>query len=552
MSVDNEQAIPTLSDSMDKRADALGGSLVDEAVVNSAGRASEDGASVGMAVAEEAVAVDDGPSFERVSSLPFSFARENGVLLESDNDGLVLYHLSDIKLDTFVEVQRVAGCEFRTELLAEDDFRKYLTHSYQRSDNEASLVAEDMDADLDLSRLADEIPSTSDLMDSDQDAPVIRLINALLSQAIREQASDIHIETFEENLVVRFRVDGVLQEVLKPRRALASLLVSRLKVMAKLDIAEKRVPQDGRISVKIAGHAVDIRMSTIPSAHGERVVLRLLDKQAGQLQLDQLRMNPAVKDTLAKALLHPHGVILVTGPTGSGKTTTLYAGLSHINETSRNILTIEDPIEYMLPGIGQTQVNPKADMTFARGLRAILRQDPDVVMVGEIRDIETAEIAVQASLTGHLVLSTLHTNTAVGAVTRLNDMGIEPFLLSSSLVAVMAQRLVRVLCNECKASYAPEPAVLRQLGEPEDSAVTLYKNVGCRACNNSGYRGRTGIYEFILVDDKMRNMIHEGASEYELQEYAHTYSQGIAEHGRERILAGETSVEEVVRVTTAA
>ncbi|MFK8018325.1 MAG: type II secretion system ATPase GspE, partial [Pseudomonadales bacterium] len=485
--------------------------------------------------------------------LPFSFAREHGVLLETVEGKNILRHLPSMSLNSLMEIQRAIGCDFEAVELPEDEFRATLTELYQGSDNEATMAAENLDADLDLSRLAEEIPSTSDLMDSDQDAPVIRLINALLSQAIREQASDIHIETFEEQMVVRFRVDGVLQEVLSPKRALATLLVSRLKVMAKLDIAEKRVPQDGRISVRIAGHAVDIRMSTIPSVHGERVVLRLLDKQAGQLELEQLRMGEGVEANYRKALLHPHGVILVTGPTGSGKTTSLYAGLSHINETSRNILTIEDPIEYMLPGIGQTQVNPKATMTFARGLRAILRQDPDVVMVGEIRDIETAEIAVQASLTGHLVLSTLHTNTAIGAITRMNDMGVEPFLLSSSLVAVMAQRLVRILCLECKEHYQPEASTLKLLGvEVVPAGAMTYRAKGCRSCSQSGYRGRTGIYELIMIDEEMRHMIHDGASEQELHLHARRSSQGIIDHGRERVFAGETSVEELVRVTTAA
>lgn len=492
--------------------------------------------------------VDVAPPADK--KLPFAFASQMGVLLEYLDGVPTLHYLPSITLSTLLEVQRYLSCEFRSRPISEAAFKDKLAELYQRSKNEAIQMAEHLDADLDLIRLADEIPTTSDLMDAEQDAPVIRLINALLSQAIREQASDIHIETFEDNLIVRFRVDGVLQEVLSPRRALAPLLVSRLKVMAKLDIAEKRVPQDGRISVKIAGHAVDIRVSTIPSVHGERVVLRLLDKQAGQLELAQLRMNPVVRERFETALRQPHGVILVTGPTGSGKTTTLYAGLTHINDTSRNILTIEDPIEYMLQGIGQTQVNAKAKMTFARGLRAILRQDPDVVMVGEIRDIETAEIAVQASLTGHLVLSTLHTNTAIGAITRLHDMGVEPFLLSSSLVAVMAQRLVRILCEECKQPYRATQATLTLLGQEHDGAE-IYKAKGCKACNKSGYRGRTGIYELILIDDQMRGLIHEGAAEQELTRYARQHSQGIAEHGRERVLAGETSIEEVMRVTSA-
>jgi general secretion pathway protein E len=484
-------------------------------------------------------------------SLPFTFAQQHGVLVRATEPFTVL-HRQPLPVAVLTELRRYLGGPFGLEQVAEADFQRALTRAYQKDNNQASQVADDLGADLDLSRLADEIPETADLMDAEGDAPIIRLINAILSQAVREQASDIHIETFEDRLSVRYRIDGVLSEVLSPKRMLAPLLVSRLKVMAKLDIAEKRVPQDGRISVKIAGHAVDIRMSTIPSAHGERVVLRLLDKQAGQLELKQLQMNPVVLEAYSKGLRTPHGIILVTGPTGSGKTTTLYAGLSHINETTRNILTIEDPIEYMLPGIGQTQVNAKVEMTFARGLRAILRQDPDVVMVGEIRDLETAEIAVQASLTGHLVLSTLHTNTAVGALTRLNDMGIESFLLSSSLIGVMAQRLVRLLCPVCKeAQQVTEPQAL-WLGLDPDSDIQIYHPRGCERCNDTGYRGRTGIYELIEIDDTLRTMIHEGASEQMMLKQARTSSEGIAEDGKRRILAGETSMEEVLRVTTAA
>ncbi len=486
-------------------------------------------------------------------SLPFAFAKQYGVLLEEEAGRPVVLYLGQPALAVLTELRRVLQSPFTLQQVNENEFQRRLTLGYQRGNNEAVQMAEDLSADIDLTRLADEIPETGDLMEAEDDAPIIRLINAILSQAVREQASDIHVETFEDRLSIRYRVDGVLAEVLSPKRMLAPLLVSRLKVMARLDIAEKRIPQDGRISVKIAGHAVDIRMSTIPSAHGERVVLRLLDKQAGQLQLQQLAMNEQVFQAYKKSLRSPHGIILVTGPTGSGKTTTLYAGLSHINETSRNILTIEDPVEYMLPGVGQTQVNTKVDMTFARGLRAILRQDPDIVMVGEIRDLETAEIAVQASLTGHLVLSTLHTNTAIGAVTRLQDMGIEPFLLSSSLIGVMAQRLVRLLCNDCKETYTPSTSELDLLGvNTQDELPTLYRGKGCEHCNYSGYRGRTGIYELIEVDDAMRLMIHEGSSEQAMLEAARKRYPGIVEDGRRRVLAGETSVEEVLRVTTAA
>src|SRR6056297_316763 len=488
------------------------------------------------------------------ASLSFSFAKQYAVILDVAEDGtpLVVHH-GRPQLQVLTELRRLLGGAFALQEVPEKDFKRRLTLAYQRGNNEAVQMAEDIGADVDLSRLADEIPDGGDLMDTEDDAPIIRLINAILSQAVREQASDIHIETFEDRLSVRYRIDGVLAEVLSPKRMLAPLLVSRLKVMARLDIAEKRVPQDGRISVRIAGHAVDIRMSTMPSAHGERVVLRLLDKQAGQLELKQLGMPEAVLAGFRRALRSPHGIILVTGPTGSGKTTTLYAGLSEINDSASNILTIEDPVEYMLPGIGQTQVNTKVDMTFARGLRAILRQDPDVVMVGEIRDVETAEIAVQASLTGHLVLSTLHTNTAIGAVTRLQDMGIEPFLLSSSLIGVMAQRLVRVLCVQCRRAAPATGAERELLGLAGDAGdIELWHPAGCDTCNYTGYRGRTGIYELIEIDDAMRVMIHERASEQEMLKLARQRYPGIDKDGRRRVLAGETSIEEVLRVTSMA
>ncbi len=483
-------------------------------------------------------------------SLPFTFAQQQGVLLLDGSMGPEIVHQGQPSLQVLTELRRFLGEPFSLQQVDSEEFQRRLSLAYQRDNNEAVQMAEDISSDVDLIRLAEEIPEAGDLMDTEDDAPIIRLINAILSQAVKDQASDIHIETFEDRLSVRYRIDGVLAEVLSPKRMLAPLLVSRLKVMAKLDIAEKRVPQDGRISIRIAGHAVDIRMSTIPSAHGERVVLRLLDTAAGQLKLDQLNMNEQVLEAYRRHLHSPHGIILVTGPTGSGKTTTLYAGLSQINESSRNILTIEDPVEYMLPGIGQTQVNSKVDMTFARGLRAILRQDPDVVMVGEIRDLETGEIAVQASLTGHLVLSTLHTNTAVGAITRLKDMGIEPFLVSSSLLAVMSQRLVRLLCQHCReGAPATEPErELLQLEPGEE--VQLFQPRGCKKCNYSGYRGRTGIYELIEVDDGLRAMIYAGASEQEMLAHAREHYPGIEADGRRRILAGETSIAEVMRVTS--
>lgn len=487
-------------------------------------------------------------------TMPYPFASAKGIFLEEDESQgkLRAFYRDGITPQTLSEVRRFAGVPVELIHLADDEFQRRLSAAYQRSADEAVQAAEDMGADLDLTRLADEIEETSDLMDADDDAPVIRLINAILSQAVRENASDIHIETFENDLVVRFRVDGALYEVLKPKRMLAPLLVSRMKVMAKLDIAEKRIPQDGRISVRIAGHAIDIRMSTNPVAHGERIVLRLLDKDAGALKLEQLRMSEATLEGYKRTLAAPHGIILVTGPTGSGKTTSLYAGLTHINEPTRNILTIEDPVEYVIAGIGQTQVNSKVGMTFAKGLKAILRQDPDVVMIGEIRDLETAEIAVQASLTGHLVISTLHTNTAIGAVTRLDDMGIEPFLLSSSLMAVMAQRLVRTLCEHCKEPVALDEQTQALMGLTAEEAKkhTICKATGCEHCNNQGYRGRLGIYEFIEIDDRLRKMIHDRESEKVMQSYAHERSLSIRDNGFLQVLKGLTTLEEVLRVTS--
>ncbi|MDH3694774.1 MAG: ATPase, T2SS/T4P/T4SS family, partial [Gammaproteobacteria bacterium] len=380
-------------------------------------------------------------------------------------------------------------------------------------------------------------------------APIVRLINALLTQAIRETASDIHLEAFEQRSVVRFRVDGVLRDVVQPQRALHGALVSRLKVMAKLDIAEKRLPQDGRISLRVGGNPIDVRVSTLPTQHGERIVLRLLDKQGGRLDLAELGMDSAIRDLFDRLIHTPHGIILVTGPTGSGKTTTLYAGLTRLDRRTLNVLTVEDPIEYDLDGVGQTQVHTKINLTFANGLRSILRQDPDVVLVGEIRDLETAEIAVQASLTGHLVLSTLHTNSAIGAITRLVDMGVEPFLISSSLLATLAQRLVRKLCVSCRKPYTPDASECELLRISTHDNRQVYKPVGCNDCDYTGYRGRTGIYELIVSDEKLRTMIHDGSREDDMIAYARRGSKSLLQNGFEKVLAGETGLEEVLRVT---
>ena len=494
-----------------------------------------------LAVASEAVP----------AALPFPFARRHGVIVTAcDANAVHVAYRPGVGPRSLLELRRHFALPIALEPVSAQQFDALLQQTYENRRDQTMQVMEGLGDELDLASVAQQMPEPEDLMETEDDAPIIRLINALLTQAIKENASDIHIEPFEDYLLVRFRVDGVLREVLRPRRVLAPLIVSRIKVMAKLDIAEKRLPQDGRISLRIAGRAVDVRVSTLPSGHGERVVLRLLDKQAGRLDLEQLGMDSKTRAVLDELIHRPHGIILVTGPTGSGKTTTLYAALGRLNTTRSNIMTVEDPIEYYLAGIGQTQVNTKVDMSFARGLRAILRQDPDVVMVGEVRDLETVQIAVQASLTGHLVLTTLHTNTAVGSITRLRDMGVEPFLLSSSLIGVMAQRLVRLLCPHCKRPYAASAAERKSLGLPDEGEVTLYAPAGCDACNQSGYRGRTGIYELIPVDDHMRTMIHDGSGEHLLEAYARTRTPSIRHDGLRRVLAGDTALEEVLRVTS--
>ena len=489
-------------------------------------------------------------------AIPYAFAKANGVAVTAlgrelaevavrdDNDpGALAAALAELRraLNVPLKAQRIGGGEF-DELIAT---------LYNGAG--AATLADDLAQELDLSRLLQELPKIEDLLDNQDDAPVIRLINALFTQALREGASDIHVEPFETRSVVRLRIDGTLRDLIEPARALHAAIVSRIKIMSQLDIAEKRLPQDGRITLRIAGKPVDVRVSTIPTVHGERVVLRLLDKQAGRLDLTRLGMDEATLAHMDRLIREPHGIVLITGPTGSGKTTTLYAALSRLDAKAQNIMTVEDPIEYDLDGISQTQINTRIEMSFARALRTILRQDPDVVMIGEIRDLETAQIAVQASLTGHLVFATLHTNDAVSAVTRLVDMGVEPFLLASSLIGVGAQRLVRRLCLECRQPFAADPAQLATLGfSPTGTApnILLYSPAGCPSCNHSGYRGRTGIYELLTVDQDLRRLIHDRASEQILR--AHVTALGmrsLRDDGLRLAAEGVTSLEEVVRVT---
>ncbi len=490
------------------------------------------------------------PDPTAVLRLPFSFAKRHSVVIEASSEGWVLYYAVTPSPIVLCEIRRVCKASFSLIQLTKDEFDTKVTQVYQRNSSEAQQLMEDIGADNDdFFSLAEELPDNDDLLESEDDAPIIKLINAMLGEAIKEGASDIHIETFEKVLSIRFRVDGVLRDVLSPSRKLAPLLVSRVKVMAKLDIAEKRVPQDGRISLRIGGRAVDVRVSTMPSSHGERVVMRLLDKNATRLDLNSLGMEETNHQNFQHIIKRPHGIILVTGPTGSGKSTTLYAGLGELDSTQSNILTVEDPIEFDIDGIGQTQVNPKVDMTFARGLRAILRQDPDVVMIGEIRDLETAEIAVQASLTGHLVMSTLHTNTAVGAITRLRDMGIEPFLISSSLLGVLAQRLVRTLCKECKTPYQADDEQKKLFSLLPSDDLVLYKPTGCEHCNGKGYRGRTGIHELLVVNEKVQELIHKEAGEQEIEKEVRKSTRGIQQDGLLKVQQGITTLEEVMRVT---
>jgi general secretion pathway protein E len=483
--------------------------------------------------------------------IPYSFAKKHGILAKYDQkqQNYVVYHLSETPWRAFTEVQRVLPNILDTKIIDKKEFQNNLAQIYQSPI--ANATDNFSDSDLELMDLATYVPASEDLLDIQDDAPIIQLINALFTQAIKQHSSDIHIETYENRVLIRNRIDGILHEVLELQRNIAPLVISRIKVMAKLDISEKRIPQDGRISLKIGGHAIDVRVSTLPANHGERIVLRILDKNTAKLDIKHLGLDKDTLENIKTLINEPHGILLVTGPTGSGKTTSLYGMLNELNQISRNILTIEDPIEYDLPGVGQTQVNTKVNMSFAKGLRAILRQDPDVVMIGEIRDLETAEIAIQASLTGHLVLSTLHTNSAIGAITRLHDMGVESFLLSSSIIGLLAQRLVRRLCDNCKEHYELRLDE-RQLMNLAQNANT--KNVchakGCEQCNYLGYKGRSGIYELIMIDDKMRSMIHLNENIQTIEQYIRTLTPSIRDYGFAKVLAGETSLSEILRVTT--
>ena len=443
----------------------------------------------------------------------YKFCKDNQLLPEVGSDSIKIFHTDDGDINAIAHIQSKYKWPIETKKIEFSEFNRKLSESYSDSAQSSESLAENIHEDVDLDSLVLDLPKTEDLLDDSTDSPVIRLINAILSEAIKDGASDIHIEPYEETLMIRFRTDGILKEKIRPSSRIAPLLNARIKIMSNLDIAERRIPQDGRMSLKLGERWVDIRVSTLPSSYGERIVLRLLDKADSSLNLKELGMGEDLLENYKRELKNNSGIILVTGPTGSGKTTTLYSGLNHLNDQTRNILTVEDPIEYAIEGVGQTQVNNRVGLTFEKGLRAILRQDPDVVMVGEIRDKETADIAIQASLTGHLVLSTVHTNDSIGAITRLIDMGVEPYLIASSLRMVVAQRLVRKVDKESKE-----------------------------------LSGRIGIFESITIDDQIKEQIHKSATENEIKKTAFSNNKTLEIDGQEKVKAGITTEDEIKRV----
>jgi general secretion pathway protein E len=488
-----------------------------------------------------------------VSKVPIAFSKKHKIVPIKVEDGVLTVAAVDpLNYEPLDDLRLILGCgEIRTVLSSEREVIQAINRFYEQGTDTPEEMIETLDTENgDL--LLHQLEETEDLLDVSDEAPVIRLVNLILFQAVKERASDIHIEPFQKELKVRYRIDGILYNRLNPPKRYQSAMISRLKVMAKLDIAEKRLPQDGRIPIKIADKDIDIRVSIIPTTFGERVVLRLLDKSSVHFGIEEIGLSPSQLKVLEELIQRPNGILFVTGPTGSGKTTTLYGALSRINSPDKNIITIEDPVEYQLWGIGQIQVSPKIGLTFAHGLRSVLRHDPDVILVGEVRDVETAEIAIQAAMTGHLVFSTLHTNDAASAVTRLIDMGIEPFRIASVVRAIMAQRLVRVLCPECKEGYIPEAEALRDAGisPAQLGEQMVYRGRGCPACAGTGFRGRTGIYEILIVSDSIRQLIMRKADSTTIARKAlEEGMKTLREDGAQKVLEGITTLEELVRVS---
>lgn len=488
-------------------------------------------------------------SYKDPHLLPYIFAKTNGLVIAEDDGGRVLCIGPNANQDVIPEVLRVFGGIYDTRYFNDNEFGELLSTIFSNLNLQDEIETSTEEKEVDnLDSILEGFEKSADLLAGEDDAPVIRLLNSLLSESVKSNASDIHLEPYEDRVTARLRIDGVLTELASFSPKLAPYIVSRIKVMARLDIADKRKPQDGRLSLTLGDKVYDVRVSTLPTRFGERVVMRLLDTDKAFIELSDLGIDNKSFARFETLLQEPNGIILVTGPTGSGKTTTLYASIALLNDQTRNIMTVEDPVEYAVPGISQTQVNSKIGMTFANGLRSILRQDPDVVMVGEIRDIETAEMAVQASLTGHLVLSTVHTNSAAAAITRLLDMGIERYLLSSSVKGILAQRLVRKLCNNCKTELEPTPAFLDQMQVSKENAKMACRAVGCLECKNTGYRGRTALYELITITEEIKTLIHDGASEQEIEAIAFTDAPRLSDSGRELVLTGVTTAEEVLRV----
>ena len=480
-------------------------------------------------------------------SLPYEFAKSMRVLLLQKENKSHIFSEKNLSKFLYQEIARFLLDDFKVNLCSVGEFVQLLTKHYSLSEDDSEISTE-LSENFDLQSFASALAPTEDLLSGANDAPIIKLINGVISQAIKSRASDIHFEPYEANFIVRYRIDGILKEVLTQDARLSAPIISRLKIIARLDIAERRKPQDGRVSLSLGSKKVDVRVSTLPSSYGERVVLRLLDKQSSKIEIEDLGLPDPILSTYKRSLKYPEGIILVTGPTGSGKTTTLYSGLQHISDTSQNILTVEDPIEYTLPGIGQTQVNTKAGYDFASGLRSILRQDPDIVMVGEIRDIETAKIAIQASLTGHLVLSTVHTNSAIGAIARLRDMGIESYLLASSLRLVMSQRLVRRLCENCKEAI-PVPTIAEETFQTL-KGTEIYSSNGCSDCNHTGFKGRVALSEAITITPELKKLIHDDASEADLASAAFHNTDSIQSSSLDLLVNGVTSYDELMRLQT--
>ena len=500
------------------------------------------------------ISIDDVDA-ELVKRVPINFAKQSKFLpLKREGDFIAIAVADPLDTAVIDHARELVGGEVQAKLARASTIIDAINSVYDRSINEAEQVVGEMEAQ-DLDAAEQVLESDQDLLDTGDEAPIIRLVNSLLFRAAKERASDIHIEPMEKELAVRFRVDGVLQNIIKPPKRYQNSIISRVKIMAQLNIAEKRLPQDGRIKIKLAGRDIDIRVSTIPTVHGESIVMRLLDKSATLLDLGEIGMNPDILGSMDELIRRAHGIILVTGPTGSGKTTTLYGALTRINTPEVKILTCEDPVEYQLKGINQMPLNPKIGLTFASALRAFLRQDPDIIMVGEIRDKETAQIAIEASLTGHLVFSTVHTNDSAGAVTRLVEMGIEPFLVSSSLMAVMAQRLVRRVCKECREPYEPTEEEISKLGMSMDrfralGGGTVYRAKGCAACNRVGYRGRSGVYELLILDDDIRQLILKNVDSGTVKKKAMEKGMlTLLDDGALKIARGETTIAEVLSVT---